>query len=51
MLPDEEVVDGDVGDLRLGAGGPQEAHPVLGGDDVVRVDGDLGQLQNGQELP
>lgn len=50
MLPDEEVVDGDVCDLRLGAVWSQETQPVLGGDDVVRVGGGLSQLQDVEEL-
>lgn len=50
MLPDEEVVDGDVGHLRLSAVGTQESQPVLGGDDIVRVGGGLGQLHRVQEV-
>ncbi len=50
MLPDEEVVDGDVAELRLGAVGSQQAQPVLCGDDVFGVDGGFGQIQNVQEL-
>lgn len=50
MLPDEEVVDGDVGHLRLRPVGTQESQPVLGGDDVVWVGGGLGQLHGVQEV-
>ncbi len=50
VLPDEEVVDGDVAELRLGAVGSQQAQPVLCGDDVFEVDGGFGQIQNVQEL-
>ena len=50
MLPDKEVVDGDVGELGLGSIGSQEAQPVLRGDDIVWVGGGLGQLQHIQEL-
>lgn len=50
MLPDEEVVDGDVAELRLCAVGSQQAQPVLCGDDVIRVDGGFGPIQNVQEL-
>lgn len=50
MLPDEEVIDGDVVELRLGAVGSQQAQPVLCGDDVFRVDGGFGLIQDVQEL-
>lgn len=50
MLPDKEVVDGDVGDLGLGSVWSQESQPVLRGDDVVRVGGGLGQFQSVEEL-
>lgn len=50
MLPDEEVVDGDVGNLRLSSVGSQESQPVLGGDDIVWVGGGLGQLHRIQEV-
>lgn len=50
MLPDEEVVDGDVGKLGLGSVWTQESQPVLGGDHIVWMDGGLGQFQSVQEL-
>lgn len=50
MLPDEQVVYGDVAELRLGAVGPQQAEPVLRGDHVVRVDAGFGPIQNAEEL-
>lgn len=50
MLPDEEVVDGDVGHLWLSSVGTQESQPVLGGDDIVWVGGGLGQLHRIQEV-
>lgn len=50
MLPDEQVVDGHVAELRLGAVGSQQAEPVLRGDHVLRVDGGFGPVQNAEEL-
>lgn len=50
MLPHEEVVDGDIGHLWLSSVGTQESQPVLGGNDVVWVDGGLGQLHRIQEV-
>lgn len=50
MLPYKEVVDRDVGDLRLGSIGPQQSQPVLRGYHIVGVDGVLGQFQSIQEL-
>lgn len=50
MLPYEEVVDRDVGDLWLGSIGPQQSQPVLRGYHIVGVDGVLGQFQSIQEL-
>lgn len=50
MLPYEEVIDRDVGDLWLGSIGPQQSQPVLCGYHVVGVDGVLGQFQSIQEL-
>lgn len=50
MLPHKEVVDGNVGNLWLGSIRSQESQPVLGGNNVVRVDGGLGQFQSVQEL-
>lgn len=50
MLPHKEVIDGDVGKLWLGSIRSQESQPVLCGNNIVRVDGGLGQLQDIQEL-
>lgn len=50
MLPDKEVVDGDVGHLRLSSIGSQESQPVLGGNDIVWMGGGLGQLHRIQEV-
>lgn len=50
MLPDKEVIDGDVGNLGLSSIWSQESQPVLGGNDIVWVGGGLGQLQNIEEL-
>lgn len=50
MLPDKEVVDGDVGHLRLSSIGSEESQPVLGGNDIVWVGGGLGQLHRIQEV-
>lgn len=50
MLPDEEVVDGDVGKLRLGSVWSQQSKPVLRSDHIVRVNGGLGQIQSIQEV-
>lgn len=50
MLPDKQVVDGDVGDLGLGSIWTQESQPVLCGNDIVWVDGGLSQFQSIEEL-
>lgn len=50
MLPHEEVVDRDVGHLRLSSIGSKKSQPVLGGDDIVWVGGGLGQLHRIQEV-
>lgn len=50
MLPDEEVIDGDVGNLGLSSIWSQESQPVLGGNHVVWVNGGLSQFQSIQEL-
>lgn len=50
MLPNEEVVDWDVGHLGLSSVGSQESQPVLGGNDVVGMGGGLGQLQSIEEI-
>lgn len=50
MLPDKEVINGDVGNLWLGSIWSEESEPVLSGDDVVWVDAALGQFQSIQEL-
>lgn len=50
MLPCKEVVDGNIGELGLGSIGPQQAQPVLCGDDIVWVGGVLGPVQHIQKL-
>lgn len=50
MLPDKEVVDGDVSKLGLSSIWSQESQPVLGGNDVVWLGGGLRQLQDIEEL-
>ena len=50
VLPDEEIIDGDVGDLGLSPVWSQQSQPVLGGNDVVWVGGGLSQLQGVEEL-
>lgn len=50
MLPDEEVVDGDIGKLGLGSIWSQHSEPVLRGDHIIWVNGGLSQVQSVQEL-
>lgn len=50
MLPHKEVVDGDVGNLGTGSIRTQKSEPVLGGNNVVGVDGRFSQFQSIQEL-
>lgn len=50
MLPDKEVIDGDVGNLGLSSIWSQESQPVLGGNDIVWVGGGLSQFQNIEEV-
>lgn len=50
MLPDKEVVDGDVGNLGVSPIWSQESQPVLGGNDIVWVGGGLRHLQDIEEL-
>lgn len=50
MLPHKEVVDGDVGHLRLSSIRSQEAEPVLGGNNIIWVNGVLGQFQRIEEF-
>lgn len=50
MLPDEEVVDGDVGNLGFSSIWSQKSQPVLRGNDIVRVGGGLSQFQSTEEL-
>lgn len=45
MLPHEEIVDWDVGDLWLGSIGSQQSQPVLCRYHIVGVDSVLGQFQ------
>ena len=45
MLPDEEVVNGDISNLGLSAVGAQQTEPVFRCDDVVGVRGSLGLVQ------
>lgn len=49
MLPDEQVVHGDVAKACLVGLAVDQAEPVLGGDDVLRVYGAFGTLQHFQE--
>lgn len=50
MLPDKKVVDGDIAELRIVLVGPQQAEPVLSGNDVDWVDGGFSPAQSIQEL-
>lgn len=50
MLPDKEVIDGDVGNLGLSSIWSQESKPVLGGNDIVWMCGGLRQFKNVKEL-
>lgn len=50
MLPDKEVVDGDVGNLWLSSIWSQESQPVLGGNHILWVGGGLSQFQSIEEL-
>lgn len=49
MLPDEQVVHTDVAEACLVGLAVDQAEPVLGGDDVLRVHGAFGTLQRLQE--
>lgn len=44
MEPHKKVINAAVGDLWLGASGPEQAQPVLRGDHVVGVHGPLGEV-------
>lgn len=46
MLPDKEVVDGDVSKLWLGSIRSQQSQPVLCGNHIVWVDGGLSKFQS-----
>lgn len=50
MLPDEEVINGNVGKLWLSPVWSQQTQPVLCGNHVVWMDGVLSQIQNIQEV-
>lgn len=50
MLPHEEVVDWDIGKLRISSVWTQDSQPVLCGYDIVWVDGGLSQFQSVQKL-
>lgn len=49
MLPDEQIVHTDVAEACLVGFAVDQAEPVLGGDDVLRVYGAFGTLQRLQE--
>lgn len=50
MLPDEEIVDGDIGKLGLGSIWSQQSKPMLRGDHIIWVNGGLSQIQSVQKL-
>lgn len=49
MLPDEQVIHSDVAEACLVGFAVDQAKPVLGGNDVLRVYGTFGKLQYLQE--
>lgn len=50
MLPDEEVIYGDVAELWFCAVGSQQAEPVLSGDHIIGMNGGFAEIQCVQKL-
>lgn len=46
MLPHKQVVDGDIGNLGIGSIRTKESQPVLGGNNIVWVNGGFSPFQS-----